>query len=186
MHVLKVAYCKGHWNLLILCNLEKSFNNNYSLCMILLDSLIISEPLKVEPKIRRLVKDLYHTQGKLASSRSIGSIPLLLPKVPQQRDGEECGVFTLYYIYLYLKSALATFSFTSYPYFMTTTWFSYSEIDAFEHKIKTFADLSLNDSPVMLCESEELEDEGDSTMKVHDVGMKRKGRGPTMCHDVHA
>ncbi|MQM22915.1 hypothetical protein Taro_055974, partial [Colocasia esculenta] len=27
------------------------------------------------------VKELYHTQGKLASSRSIGSIPLLLPKV---------------------------------------------------------------------------------------------------------
>ncbi|MQM07674.1 hypothetical protein Taro_040519 [Colocasia esculenta] len=49
-----------------------------------------------------------------------------------------------------------------------------------------FVDLSLNDSPMMSCESEELEDEGDITMKVDDVGMKRKGRGPTMCHDVHA
>ncbi|MQM20812.1 hypothetical protein Taro_053840 [Colocasia esculenta] len=108
----------GHWNLLILCNLGNSFNNNYSLCMILLDSLIISELLKAEPTIRRFVKELYHTQGKLASSRSIASIPLLLSKVPQQRDGEECGVFMLYYIYLFLKSAPATFSFTSYPYFM--------------------------------------------------------------------
>ncbi|MQL68129.1 hypothetical protein Taro_000394 [Colocasia esculenta] len=69
---------------------------------------------------------------------------------------------------------------------MTTTWFSYSKIDVFEHKIKNFADLSLNDSPVMPCENEELEYESDNTMKVHDVGMKRKGRGPTMCHDVHA
>ncbi|MQL93055.1 hypothetical protein Taro_025687, partial [Colocasia esculenta] len=69
---------------------------------------------------------------------------------------------------------------------MTTTWFSYSEIDSFEHKIRNFADLSLNDSPVMSCENEELEDESDNTMKVHDEGMKRKGRGPTMCHDVHA
>ncbi|MQM16756.1 hypothetical protein Taro_049715 [Colocasia esculenta] len=74
----------GHWNLLILCNLGKSFNNNYSPFMILLDSLIISEPLKAEPTIRRFVKDLFHTQGKMASSRSIGSIPLLLPK---ERDG---------------------------------------------------------------------------------------------------
>ncbi|MQL71202.1 hypothetical protein Taro_003520 [Colocasia esculenta] len=170
MHVLKVTYCRGHWNLLILCNLGKSLNNNYSLCMILLDSLIISEPLKAEPTIRRFVKDLYHTQGNLASSRSIGSILLLLSKVPQQRDGEECGVFTLYYIYLFLKSAPATFSFMSYPYFMTTTWFSYSEIDAFEHKIRTFTDLSLNDSPVMPCESEELEDEGDITMKKEKTG----------------
>ncbi|MQM22028.1 hypothetical protein Taro_055075 [Colocasia esculenta] len=88
--------------------------------------------------------------------------------------------------YLFLKSVPTAFSFTSYPYFMTTTWFSYSEIDAFEHKIRTFTDLSLNDSPMMTCESEELEDEGDNTMKVDDVGMKRKGRGPTMCHDVHA
>ncbi|MQM23405.1 hypothetical protein Taro_056470 [Colocasia esculenta] len=71
----------GHWNLLILCNLGKSFNNNYSLCMNLLDSLIISEPMKAEPTIRRFVKDLYHTQGKLASSRTISSIPLLLPKI---------------------------------------------------------------------------------------------------------
>ncbi|MQL68440.1 hypothetical protein Taro_000729 [Colocasia esculenta] len=108
----------GHWNLLILCNLRKSFNNNYSLCMILLHSFIISEPLKAEPTIRKFVKDLYHTQGKLASSRTIASILLLLPKVPQQRNGEECGVFTLYYIYLFLKSAPATFSFASYPYFV--------------------------------------------------------------------
>ncbi|MQM21651.1 hypothetical protein Taro_054695 [Colocasia esculenta] len=123
----------GHWNLLILCNLENSFNNNYSPCMILLDSLIISEPLKAEPTIRRFVKELYHTQGKMASSRSIASIPLLVPK-----------------------------------------------------KIRKFADLSMNDSPVISTPCEELEDEGDSTVKDHDVGMKRKGRGPTMCHDVHA
>ncbi|MQM20212.1 hypothetical protein Taro_053228, partial [Colocasia esculenta] len=99
----------GHWNLLVLCNLGKSFNNNCSLCMILLDSLLIAEPLKVEPMVRRLVRDLYHTEGKLASARTIGSILLLLPQVPQQRDGEECGVFTLYYIYLFLKSAPTTF-----------------------------------------------------------------------------
>ncbi|MQL86876.1 hypothetical protein Taro_019410 [Colocasia esculenta] len=155
----------GHWNLLILCNLGKSFNNNYSSYMILLDSLIISDPLKAEPTIRRFVKDLFHTQGKMASSRSIGSILLLLPKVPQQRDGKECGVFTHYYIYLFLKSAPATFSFTEYPYFMTTTWFSYLEIDAFKHKIRNFADLSLNDPHVMPCENVELEDESDNTIK---------------------
>ncbi|MQL85682.1 hypothetical protein Taro_018191 [Colocasia esculenta] len=59
----------GHWNLLILCNLGKIFNNNYSMCMILLDSLIISEPLKSEPTIRR-----YHNKGmerSVVSSHSI-------------------------------------------------------------------------------------------------------------------
>ncbi|MQM14826.1 hypothetical protein Taro_047760 [Colocasia esculenta] len=48
---------------------------------------------------------------------------------------------------------------------MTTTWFSYSEIDAFEHKIRNFADLSLNDPHVMPCENVELEDESDITIK---------------------
>ncbi|MQL76379.1 hypothetical protein Taro_008758 [Colocasia esculenta] len=60
------------------------------------------------------------------------------------------------------------------------------QIDAFEHKIRNFADLSLNDPPLMPYENVELEDESDNTIKINDVGMKRKGRGPTMCHDVHA
>ncbi|MQM17307.1 hypothetical protein Taro_050274 [Colocasia esculenta] len=85
--------------------------------------------IETEPTIRRFIKDLYHTQGKLASHRTIGSILLLLPKnafewcfklllVPQQRDGEECCVFALYYTYVFLKSASPTFSFASYPSFV--------------------------------------------------------------------
>ncbi|MQL87547.1 hypothetical protein Taro_020088, partial [Colocasia esculenta] len=42
---------------------------------------IFSKTYTFVPIMDGFVKDLYHTQGKMGSSRCIGSIPLLLPKV---------------------------------------------------------------------------------------------------------
>ncbi|MQM22058.1 hypothetical protein Taro_055106 [Colocasia esculenta] len=53
----------------------------------------------------------------MENGRAINSIPLLLPKVPQQSGGEEYGVFILYYMFLFAMNAPKSFSRTSYPYF---------------------------------------------------------------------
>jgi len=39
--------------------------------------------------------------------------------VPQQRDGNECGFFVLYFINLFLKHAPDNFSMEGYPYFVS-------------------------------------------------------------------
>ncbi|MQM07169.1 hypothetical protein Taro_040006 [Colocasia esculenta] len=63
--------------------------------------------------------ELYKASGRMETGRAINSIPLLLPKVPQQNGGEECGVFMLYYMFLFAMNAPKSFSRTSYPYFLT-------------------------------------------------------------------
>ncbi|KAL0428888.1 UNVERIFIED_CONTAM: hypothetical protein Sradi_0514800 [Sesamum radiatum] len=90
--------------------------------MLLLDSLQKANSKQLEPGIRRAAreKDL------------ISKIPLLIPKVPQQRHGEECGLFVLYYINLFLEMAPDNFSFSmGYPDFMKEDWFTYEEVESF-------------------------------------------------------
>lgn len=44
-------------------------------------------------------------------------------QVPQQRNGEDCGIFVLYFINLFLEGAPENFSiFEGYPYFVSS-WF---------------------------------------------------------------
>ncbi|MQM17470.1 hypothetical protein Taro_050442, partial [Colocasia esculenta] len=129
---------RGHWNLLILCNFGKPLHKDCGPCMILLDSLHMADPLSKEPNIRRFVRELYKASGRIETGRAINSIPLLLPKVPQQNGGEECGVFMLYYMFLFAMNAPKSFSRTSYPYFLSEHWFSYDDVDVFEKKIRTF------------------------------------------------
>jgi len=40
-------------------------------------------------------------------------------QVPQQRSGEECGIFVLYFIYLFLQSAPDNFSQEGYSDFVS-------------------------------------------------------------------
>ncbi|MQM23573.1 hypothetical protein Taro_056639 [Colocasia esculenta] len=69
----------GHWNLLILCNFGKPLHKDCGPCMILLDSLHMTEPMSKEPNIRRFVRELYKASGRIETGRAINSIPLLLP-----------------------------------------------------------------------------------------------------------
>ncbi|MQM06688.1 hypothetical protein Taro_039517 [Colocasia esculenta] len=167
--------------------------------MILLDSLHMAEPLSKESNIRRFVRELYKVNGRMETSRAINSIPLLLPKVPQQSGGEECGVFILYYMFIFAMNAPKSFSRTSYPYFLSEHWFSYDDLDAFEKKIRTFekrCETEATKSLARKIDSVEIEDkvEGtknskiikDNTLNEERLSMeKRKTRGPTCSHEVH-
>ncbi|CAI9105987.1 OLC1v1005037C2 [Oldenlandia corymbosa var. corymbosa] len=132
-HILVPIVLWSHWSLLILCNFGSSVQPIYP-CVLLLDSLQQTNPRWLEPGIRKFILDIYHTYGIPATMESIRKIPFLIPKVPQQRNGEECGTFVLYYIKLFIENAPQDFSICGpkgYPYFMKEDWFTLEEFDSF-------------------------------------------------------
>lgn len=95
----------------------------------------------------RLVLDIYETEERPMDKKLMKKIPLLVPKVtllfifilvmlfgldnltdwtskfqvPQQTNGEECGIFVLQYANLFLKNAPENFSASAgYPYFVSS------------------------------------------------------------------
>ncbi|CAN1192971.1 Probable ubiquitin-like-specific protease 2A [Linum perenne] len=120
------SYFKGHWNLLILCNLGESLDTETAVrpCMLLLDSLENADPRRIEPSIRKFLLDIYKSEGRAETKQSIRKIPLLVPKVPQQTNDEECGRYVLYYVHLFMQAAPQSFSMEDYPNFMTRDWFT--------------------------------------------------------------
>ncbi|KAL0428890.1 UNVERIFIED_CONTAM: hypothetical protein Sradi_0515000 [Sesamum radiatum] len=123
----------GHWFLLIFCHFgESPQSTTKKRCMLLLDSLQKANSKQLEPGIRRFVFDIFKIEERPEKKDLISKIPLLIPKVPQQRHGEECGLFVLYYINLFLEMAPDNFSFSmGYPDFMKEDWFTYEEVESF-------------------------------------------------------
>ncbi|KAK7350686.1 hypothetical protein VNO77_09559 [Canavalia gladiata] len=137
-HIFSKAYvfvpivCWGHWSLLILCHFGQSMQSTTrSRCMLLLDSLEMANPRRLEPEIRRFVLDIYKAGDRPETKHLLSRIPLLVPKVPQQRDGNECGFFVLNFINLFLELAPDNFSMEGYPYFMKKDWFTGKGLDRF-------------------------------------------------------
>ncbi|PKI53294.1 hypothetical protein CRG98_026322 [Punica granatum] len=126
-------YLGNHWNLLILCHLgESKESKTRTRCMLLLDSLHMAEPKRLEPDIRRFVSDIYEVEKKPQKTAMFSKIPLLVPKVPQQRNGEHCGLYVLYFLNLFVQHAPKNFSIEDgYPYFMTEDWFCHEDVDRF-------------------------------------------------------
>ncbi|KAJ4819114.1 Sentrin-specific protease 1 [Rhynchospora pubera] len=132
--------CWNHWSLLILCHFgEIDCLRTRSPCMLLLDSLLGAEPKRLEPDIRKFVFDVFESEGRKESRKCISDIPLLIPKVPQQRNGDECGSYVLYFIYRFVESAPSNFTQQGYPYFLTEEWFTEDDFDNFSKEIETFS-----------------------------------------------
>ncbi|KAI4303799.1 hypothetical protein MLD38_039392 [Melastoma candidum] len=122
-----------HWNLLILCHFgEISPSQIRTPCMLLLDSLHLANPKRHEAEIRRFVLDIYGSDGTSDPEKMarMARVPLLLPKVPQQRN-QECGHFVLYFASLFADNAPEDFSRLGYPYFMKEDWFCPSDLNSF-------------------------------------------------------
>ncbi|XP_031403941.1 probable ubiquitin-like-specific protease 2A isoform X1 [Punica granatum] len=132
-YVVVPIVCWNHWNLLILCHLgESKESKTRTRCMLLLDSLHMAEPKRLEPDIRRFVSDIYEVEKKPQKTAMFSKIPLLVPKVPQQRNGEHCGLYVLYFLNLFVQHAPKNFSIEDgYPYFMTEDWFCHEDVDRF-------------------------------------------------------
>ncbi|KAK7282004.1 hypothetical protein RIF29_10460 [Crotalaria pallida] len=135
-YVFVPIICWGHWSLLIFCHFGENLQSTArSRCMLLLDSLQKANPRRLEPEIRRFVLDIFIAGDRPETAKLISRIPLLVPKVPQQRDGNECGNFVLYFINLFLKHAPDNFSKEGYPYFMKKDWFTYEDLDVFRERL---------------------------------------------------
>ncbi|XP_043705737.1 probable ubiquitin-like-specific protease 2A isoform X5 [Telopea speciosissima] len=128
-YVFVPIVCWHHWSLLILCHLGESLESKTRTpCMLLLDSLEMTNPKRLEPDIRKFLLDIYRAEERPEREDLILKIPLLVPKVPQQRNGDDCGIFVLYFINLFIEDAPENFSiFEGYPYFMRDNWFSTTE-----------------------------------------------------------
>ncbi|MQL86948.1 hypothetical protein Taro_019477, partial [Colocasia esculenta] len=74
-------------------------------CMLLLDSLLSIGARSLEVHIISFVMDIYKAIGREVDKDIIAQIPLHVPKVPQQKNGEECGIFILYFIHLFMRDA---------------------------------------------------------------------------------
>ncbi|XP_023542735.1 probable ubiquitin-like-specific protease 2A [Cucurbita pepo subsp. pepo] len=135
-YVFVPIVCWSHWSLLIFCHFdEKPDSKTRKPCMLLLDSLQEANPRRLEPEIRKFVMDIFKDDGRCKNLKVIGDIPLMVPKVPQQKNGEECGKFVLYFIHLFMKAAPEKFSIKDYPYFMKENWFTEEGVCQF---FKTF------------------------------------------------
>ncbi|KAJ4712511.1 putative Sentrin/sumo-specific protease [Melia azedarach] len=138
-YVLVPIVCWSHWSLLIFCHFGESLESKTRTpCMLLLDSLEMANPRRLEPDIRKLVSDIFRAEGRLESKKLLSQIPLLVPKVPQQRNGEECGHFVLYFINQFVEAAPEDFNTNGYPYFMGKDWFSPEGLDQFCEKLNAF------------------------------------------------
>ncbi|KAE8674853.1 hypothetical protein F3Y22_tig00111708pilonHSYRG00062 [Hibiscus syriacus] len=62
------------------------------------------------PDVNRFVFNIYKVEGRPENKQTIYPIPLLVPKVPQQRNGKECGNFVLYFIKSFVESVPENFS----------------------------------------------------------------------------
>ncbi|KAI8018553.1 putative ubiquitin-like-specific protease 2B [Camellia lanceoleosa] len=135
-----VRWC--HWSLLIFCHFGESLESkSRTPCMLLLDSLQMANPKRLEPGIRKFVLDIYKSEERPENKQQINRIPLKVPKVPQQRNGEECGNFVLYYINLFIESAPENFSINEgYPYFMKEDWFTPEGLECFCKKLDSFCE----------------------------------------------
>lgn len=124
----------GHWSLLIFCHFGESLGSKFRTpCILLLDSLEKADHSKqLEPVIRKFVLEIYRNLERTENKSQLRKMPFLVPKVPQQRDSGECGVFVLYYIKLFVESAPESFSISDgYPYFMKKDWFNSEGLDEF-------------------------------------------------------
>ncbi|KAM5571764.1 putative ubiquitin-like-specific protease 2A [Rosa sericea] len=131
-YVFVPIVCWSHWNLLILCHFGENVESKTQRpCMLLLDSLEMADPKRLEPNIRKFVVDIFREEGRPENMNLLRKIPLLIPKVPQQRNDEECGNFVLYFINLFMENAPQNFSMEGYPYFMKKNWFTYESLDCF-------------------------------------------------------
>ncbi|EMS53880.1 putative ubiquitin-like-specific protease 2B [Triticum urartu] len=95
----------GHWNLLVLCHFDETDCSDAKKGprMLLLDSLNTTDPKRLAPEIRGFIRGIYEIEEREESVHFIKKIRLEFPKVPQQ-NGEECGIYVLYFIHCFLQN----------------------------------------------------------------------------------
>ncbi|KAK1391360.1 hypothetical protein POM88_010416 [Heracleum sosnowskyi] len=88
------------------------------------------------PICQAFVFAMYKKWKPESSSQHIHNIPFRKPKVPQQKDGNRCGYYVIFFIYRFLLDCMDEFNIDNdYPSFMTRDWFTQSEFDSFSENL---------------------------------------------------
>ncbi|EPS60378.1 hypothetical protein M569_14425 [Genlisea aurea] len=106
----------SHWWLIILCNPSMKQKR----CAILLDSLGSGNAEFNEASVRRFTNALFASSNPSEPAAAYRRMPIYkqIVGVPKQQGGTECGIYVLYYIYLFARSAPDQFELRDYPYFV--------------------------------------------------------------------
>ncbi|KAM0882360.1 hypothetical protein ACQ4PT_032351 [Festuca glaucescens] len=93
----------GHWSVLVLYNFgeTKYLGTEKGPRMLLLDSLKTTKPTRLRTAINRFVVDILKNEEREELEQFINEVELEFPEVPQQSE-DECGIYTLYFIYCFL------------------------------------------------------------------------------------
>ncbi|KAK6936886.1 Ulp1 protease family, C-terminal catalytic domain [Dillenia turbinata] len=181
-YILVPIVCWSHWSLLIFCHLgESTESKSRTPCMLLLDSLRMADPKRLEPNIRKFVQDIYKTEERPEQKKLISRLPLLLPSVPQQSNANECGNFVLYFIKLFVESAPNDFSISEgYPYFMKEDWFKREGFECFSKKLHRGVGSSKGLDAREMVSNEKVDDEGSGPWMQVKRRPRRNGQGKSL------
>ncbi|XP_062183076.1 probable ubiquitin-like-specific protease 2B [Phragmites australis] len=144
-YVFVPIVCWGHWSLLVLCHFDETNCSDAKKGprMILLDSLNTTDPSRLQSDIRRFIVDIYKTEEREESKQFINKIRLEFPKVPQQ-NGEDCGIYVLYFIHCFLQNKNLTEVLQNkkleedFGQLFDDDWFNPEELENFRKDIHAF------------------------------------------------
>ncbi|MQL90921.1 hypothetical protein Taro_023523, partial [Colocasia esculenta] len=122
----------NHWQLVVICNK----GDNDMPFLMLLDSLHMGEPTRIENELKNFLKIAYEGKEMRAVADELKVIDLHVPKVPQQKGSTECGFMVLYFVFRFILAAPASFGTNDYPSFLTTDWFSREEYEKFREDLQ--------------------------------------------------
>ncbi|XP_035822576.1 cysteine proteinases superfamily protein isoform X4 [Zea mays] len=135
----------GHWSLLVLCHFGDANCSDIKKGprMMVLDSLNTTDPTRLRSAIRKFIIDIYKTEEREESKQFINKICLEFPKVPQQ-NGDECGIYVLYFIRCFLLNKKLTEVLENkkleekFTQLFDDGWFNPEELENFRKDIHSF------------------------------------------------
>nr|ACN30714.1 unknown [Zea mays] len=138
-------YMDGHWSLLVLCHFGDANCSDIKKGprMMVLDSLNTTDPTRLRSAIRKFIIDIYKTEEREESKQFINKICLEFPKVPQQ-NGDECGIYVLYFIRCFLLNKKLTEVLENkkleekFTQLFDDGWFNPEELENFRKDIRSF------------------------------------------------
>ncbi|MQL88077.1 hypothetical protein Taro_020635 [Colocasia esculenta] len=95
--------------------------------LMLLDSLHMGEPTRIENELINFLKITYEGKEMGAVADELKVIDLHVSKVPQQKGNTECGFMVFYFIFRFILAVPASFGTDDYPSLLTADWFSREE-----------------------------------------------------------
>ncbi|PWA77060.1 ulp1 protease family, C-terminal catalytic domain-containing protein [Artemisia annua] len=123
---------RGHWSLIVICNFGELVKNevgdvNRPPCVLHLDSLR-NKHAGLKEFIHSYLREEWKSRASEDISKRFDNLKLLyLKQLPQQENGNDCGLFLLHYTQLFLEEFLDCSKVLRGSKFLKADWFTPSE-----------------------------------------------------------